>query len=242
MQQKKALLPNIWSRLKRLWKGDIKVYFVSGMCYNCKVFNSLTLPKGYKKVYIEWRNPHIDETLNEYAQAMAANVDTKKPFILIGYSFGGVIIQEMNKFLKPQKNIIISSFKNKNEIPPIFRFARATHIVERASIKIFESTQYITDIFNRYVYDMDSSELAEYMTCVDPVYIKWSVTQIVSWAPESECSHLYHIHGTKDQIFPPELIKNSYKIKDGDHLMVMKRAYLVSQIIERILSKEEVDL
>lgn len=28
---------------------DVNVYFISGMCYNCKVFDRLRLPQGYKK-------------------------------------------------------------------------------------------------------------------------------------------------------------------------------------------------
>ena len=107
-----------------LWKKeaeDITVYFISGMCYNCKVFDKLRLPKGYKKAYIEWFIPSPDESLSEYAHKMAKMIDTSRPFILIGYSFGAVIMQEMTLFLKPEKCVIISSFKSKREIPILSR-------------------------------------------------------------------------------------------------------------------------
>ena len=102
MEGNKAQSPGIWNRLSSLvnWfrKKDVKnidVYFISGMCYNCKVFDKLRLPKGYRKVYIEWYIPRPDESLSEYARTMAKVIDTSSPFILIGYSFGAVVMQEM---------------------------------------------------------------------------------------------------------------------------------------------------
>ena len=60
MEGSKVQSPGLWRRLSSLvnwlWKKeaeDITVYFISGMCYNCKVFDKLRLPKGYKKAYIE---------------------------------------------------------------------------------------------------------------------------------------------------------------------------------------------
>ena len=119
MEGSKVQSPGLWRRLSSLvnwlWKKeaeDITVYFISGMCYNCKVFDKLRLPKGYKKAYIEWFIPSPDESLSEYAHKMAKTIDTSRPFILIGYSFGAVIMQEMTLFLKPEKCVIISSFKS----------------------------------------------------------------------------------------------------------------------------------
>ena len=110
MEGSKVQSPGLWRRLSSLvnwlWKKeaeDITVYFISGMCYNCKVFDKLRLPKGYKKAYIEWFIPSPDESLSEYAHKMAKTIDTSRPFILIGYSFGAVIMQEMTLFLKPEK-------------------------------------------------------------------------------------------------------------------------------------------
>lgn len=137
MEGSKVQSPGLWRRLSSLvnwlWKKeaeDITVYFISGMCYNCKVFDKLRLPKGYKKAYIEWFIPSPDESLSEYAHKMAKTIDTSRPFILIGYSFGAVIMQEMTLFLKPEKCVIISSFKSKREIPILFQAVRKVNLME----------------------------------------------------------------------------------------------------------------
>lgn len=31
----------VLKRVKKLWKKDINVYFISGMCYNCSVFDKI---------------------------------------------------------------------------------------------------------------------------------------------------------------------------------------------------------
>lgn len=162
-----------WDRRKQK-----RAYFISGMCYNCKVFDKLTLPKGYRKKYIEWRIPNPDETLSEYAYEMAKNINTSKPFVLIGYSFGA---------------------------------------------------------FNRLFFHASNSEFEEYMTVTDPVYIKWATKQITDWVPDYPKENLYHIHGTEDQIFPIEQIRNVFPVEGGDHLMVFKKAATVSSILSSIL-------
>lgn len=226
-----------WFRKKEV--KDVNVYFISGMCYNCKVFDKLELPKGYRKVYIEWYIPRPDETLSDYAHTMARAIDTSSPFILIGYSFGAVVMQEMTLFLKPRKCVIISSFKSKKEIPMLFQAVRKVNLMELMPKVFFSSTDFITNAFNHLVYNASNSDLAEYMTVTDPVYIKWALEQITDWIPDNKSEHLYHIHGTADQIFPYERLENVFPVEGGDHLMVVKKADIISSLLDSILLKKE---
>lgn len=69
----------VLKRVKKLWKKDINVYFISGMCYNCSVFDKIVLPEGYKKKYIEWYVPIPGQSLREYVSVMAKEIDTSSP-------------------------------------------------------------------------------------------------------------------------------------------------------------------
>ena len=246
MEEKKTSSSRLWkhfsSLVKWLWKREVKdinVYFISGMCYNCKVFDKLRLPEGFKKVYIEWYTPKPDESLYEYAHTMAKEIDVTSPFILIGYSFGAVIIQEMTLFLKPSKCVIISSFKSKKEIPILFQAVKKVNLMEFMPKRFFSSTDFITNAFNRLVYNASNSDLAEYMTVTNPVYIKWALEQITDWTPDNKSECLYHIHGTADQIFPYDRLENVFPVEGGDHLMVVKKANAVSSILDSILLRKE---
>ncbi|NDV79757.1 alpha/beta fold hydrolase [Dysgonomonas sp. 511] len=238
MAQVSNFLGKLWQALtggRKKGTQATSVYFISGMCYNCTVFDSLILPKGFEKKYIEWYIPQGDETLEQYARAIAKDIDTNSPFVLVGYSFGGVIVQEMNRFLSPQKNILISSFKAVDEKPMLFRAVKRAHLTGMIPDRMYLSTEFITDVFNRLVYNLPTEELAQYMTVTDPRYVKWAVRQITEWIPEANSSNLYHIHGTADQIFPYELIRNAFPVEDGDHLMVARKAQVVSSILNSIL-------
>ncbi len=216
-------------------KPDIPTYFISGMCYNCKVFDQIELPEGYCKKYIEWIIPEPGISLDQYVHKMAESIDTKRPFILVGYSFGAVIMQEMNRFLHPIKSIIISSFKDEKEIPLLFKAVKKARLAELIPSNTYSHTEFITNAFNRFVYKMPNEQLSEYMTVTDPLYMKWAVETITQWIPESKCPNLLHIHGTEDQIFPYGQLENVYPVEGGDHLMVLKKADTISSIFKKIL-------
>jgi surfactin synthase thioesterase subunit len=57
-----------------------------------------------------------------YAKKLSHQIDTTQPFILIGVSLGGMLATEMTDFIQPEKTIIISSAKNKYELPHRYRF------------------------------------------------------------------------------------------------------------------------
>jgi len=213
----------------------MNVYFVSGMSANCKVFDKLELPTGFEKKYIEWYIPNGDESLFDYSRKMAETIDVSQPFLLVGYSLGGIIIQEMNKFLKPEKNIIIASVKGESEIPSLFRLGRQINFARRFPIETIMQNNIVVDLFARLIYGARPEEAALYMSYTDPVYTRWALEKILEWKPSVVCRNLYHIHGGRDQVFSAKYIKNAYIIEKGDHLMVIKRHKEVSKILQDIL-------
>ena len=92
------------------------IYFVPGLAANCKIYEKIRLDTSrYECHYLEWKLPHSkDESLQAYAQRMCADIVHKNP-ILIGVSFGGILVQEMSKLIPTQKVIIISSVKSNAE-------------------------------------------------------------------------------------------------------------------------------
>lgn len=216
----------------------MNIYFVSGFLANCHIFDRIKLPDGFEKKYIEWHIPKGDETLLEYAEKMSESIDREKPFALVGCSFGGLVIQEMNKFLKPEKNIIISSIKNEQEVPTLFQLGRKVNFAERFPMDILSKTSVLSKLFVKYVYHIPPSESSEFTDNTDPVYMKWAIRQILNWMPTVHVENLYHIHGTKDLTFPIKPIQNAFVVENGDHLMVMKKSRQINKILEQILTEK----
>lgn len=215
----------------------MNVYFISGMSANCKVFDAIKLPEGFNKKYIEWLIPYEKETLDEYTHRMSSDIDVSEPFVLIGYSFGGIIVQEMNKYLTPQKTIIIASMKTDDTIPALFRWGRKIGFPEHLPTRFFKANDTVFDFIARFVYRASPEDMAKYVSYTDAVYTKWCLNQILHWDSSFVCPNLYHIHGTRDQMFPFKLIRDVYPVDGGDHLLVLKKSREMNSILAEILYK-----
>src|SRR5690606_34798609 len=102
------------------------IYFMPGMAANELIFDNIKLSENDFEVhYLKWVIPHKNETLENYALRMLEGVTYKDP-VLIGVSFGGMLVQEMAKHIQVKKVIIISSVKSKKELPKRMRIAKYT--------------------------------------------------------------------------------------------------------------------
>lgn len=231
-------LRKIWTTIGAYLRGTRDVYFISGMCYNCSVFDELVLPARYNKIYLEWDIPTLDESLGQYARQMAKKINPKRKFILVGYSFGGILAQEIATFTNPEKVVLISTMKDEKEIPNLFQIAKKMNFADNIPMKLYSTSNFMINLFNRYVYHIPTSALGDYMTMINPVYIRWSLRQITHWVPTKKLEKIYHIHGTRDQVFPYEQIIDAKTVKGGDHLMIIKRTKEINEILNTILAEK----
>ncbi|MGM5629440.1 alpha/beta hydrolase [Apibacter raozihei] len=228
----------------------MKVYFIPGLGASSNCFKFITLPEGFEKVYIEWFTPEGNETLEEYTRKLAESIDTSEPFILVGYSFGGVIVQEMNKFLNPQKTILIASMKNDQQIPNLFKIIKALRFAYWFPMRFFSSQGLLSYAFARSVYYKSKNQkiketlkIEEYLSQTNPKYLKWSINAISSWKSTIQCKNIFQIHGTKDPIFPYKKIRKSYEknrqhlftIPEANHILVLEKPKKVNEAFKNIL-------
>lgn len=213
----------------------MNVYFISGMCANCHVFDQLKLPEGYTKQYIEWLIPSQDESLDTYLCRLIQMIDTTQPFVIVGYSFGGVMAQEISNILSPEKTILISSMKSVVEIPSQIRWSKKIRFADRIFKRVYFESRTIIDTYVRLMLGLTGEEAAHYISYTSFDYMYWSIKTISEWQPKGTYRNLYHIHGTKDRTFPRKQIKDVFFIEGGDHLMVVKQSEQVNTILAKIL-------
>ena len=97
-----------------------------GLAASTAIFERISLPQDiFETVLLEWAIPLEKETLTDYAKRMAENIKHENP-VLIGVSFGGILVQEMAKFVNARKVIIISSVKSNLEFPRRMKIAKNT--------------------------------------------------------------------------------------------------------------------
>ncbi len=216
----------------------MKVYCISGLGANCNVFDEISLPPSYQKIYLEWIDPKPNESLESYAHRMAENIKPNEDFMLLGLSFGGIIAQEIAQFSPPKQLILISTIKSEKEIPRLLRWARISKVHRFIPIAFFTSDRVLSYAFFRKLYDKNLPDLKSIFTYRDPHYLRWSFDSIINWKPKSPLAiPTTHIHGNNDPIFPIKKIENPVIIKNGNHLMIVLKRKSLQKIINSLLEK-----
>lgn len=201
----------------------IPVYFIPGMAAGPEIFRKIKLPVNkYKVEVLEWIIPEKNETLLHYAKRMADRV--KEPnAILIGVSFGGVVVQEMEQFLKLRKLIIISSAKTREELPRRMRIAGYTKAYKLIPTSLVLSAEDLTKFSVGPKSKKRLRLYQEYLNVRDKRYLDWALKCMVTWERKTEIPGVVHIQGDKDSVFPIKYINNCIVVKGGTHIMILNR-------------------
>ena len=213
------------------------IYFVPGLAASTKIFEYLKFSEDkFELHFLEWLIPHsVKESIEVYAKRMSDLVIEENP-VLVGVSFGGIMVQEMSKHLKTKKVIIISSVKSSNELSKRLKFLQKTK-----AYKLFP-TKVITNIeeFSMYAFgDYTKKRVKlykEYLSVRDSLYLNWAIYHVLNWKQSKTSENILHIHGTNDPIFPIKYIKNCIPIENGTHVMILNKAKSISKIITDVLN------
>ncbi len=212
------------------------IYFLSGLGANYSAFKYLTFPPNTETIFLDWLVPTKNETLKEYAFRIAEKIDSSKPFILVGLSFGGILATEVLEFVQPKKTILISSAARRQELPLYYKLAgvlRLNALLPSASIK---KGNVIINWLMGVSATSDKNLVHEILAASNPVFSKWAINEIVNWKRVIAPQNIIRIHGSKDRVLPIINFKPNYLVKDGGHFMIANRAADISKILEQELS------
>jgi len=213
------------------------IYFVPGLAASSKIFEYLKFPKDtFELHFLEWLLPLSEnEKIEDYEKRMAQLVTEENP-VLIGVSFGGIIVQEISKHLNVKKIILISSVKNRKELPKRLKVIQKTWVY-----KLFPTT-YINSVedFSKYAFgDFAKKRVKlykEYLSVRNSHYLNWAIYNVLNWQQKKTLKNIIHIHGTEDHVFPIKHIKNCIPIEKGTHVMILNKAKSISKIITQAIN------
>ncbi len=213
-----------------------KVYFVPGMAAGKEIFKNIKLPEERYEIHIlEWLIPEKNESMESYARRMAASIDGED-VVLSGVSFGGVVAQEMAKFVNPKKLIIISSVKSPSELPLRLKLAGKTGAYKLMPTRLMLSAE---DLTKFSVGPRSKKRLNLYQTFLhvrDKRYLDWAIKNMVRWQQKEPHRKIIHIHGDKDIIFPIKNINDCVVLEGGTHIMLLDKG---KQVSEKLLAAIE---
>ena len=100
------------------------IYLIPGQGADKRLFNAFDLHLDHNVHHVPYHTPKKGDSMRSFAQQLSTHIDQSKPFILIGTSLGGMLATEMAEILNPEKVILISSAKNRTELPFSYRFQK----------------------------------------------------------------------------------------------------------------------
>jgi pimeloyl-ACP methyl ester carboxylesterase len=213
----------------------ISVYFMPGLAANASIFERISLPADqFDTYFMEWEIPLDNETLSEYAQRISKKVTHKNP-VLVGVSFGGILVQEMAQFLNPSKIIIISSVKSNMEFPTAFKLAKQTKAYKLIPTSLIEN------VYNLAKFTFGEKVIKRlklyqmFLTVRDKKYLDWSIEKIILWDRKKADSNVVHIHGDADEVFPIKYIQDCIVVKGGTHIMILTKYKWINVNLPKII-------
>lgn len=216
----------------------INAYFISGLGADQRVFERLKLDPQIKVHHIAWLAPLRGEGLSEYAIRMGKAIELPEKSVLIGLSFGGVMAIEIAKQIHVAHVIIISSVKDKSEMPlqlNLIALFKLHHLIPASKLLHFK------DLVSWFFGVKDDAAKAMFNTLLDETdeaLVDWSSEQILSWQGNHHLKSLTHIHGTADTVFPIKSVNADYIIPGGPHFMVFTHAVEVSKLLNKIILRK----
>ncbi|MDO6760062.1 alpha/beta hydrolase [Tamlana sp. 2_MG-2023] len=216
----------------------IHIYLMPGMAAGPNIFEYIDLPEDrFQLHFLEWMLPLNDESISNYALRMTKHIKHENP-VLLGVSFGGVLVQEINKHISVRKLIIVSSVKTKFELPKKMQLARVTGAYKIVPTQLASKI----DVFEKYAFGKVLVKRLElykkYLSVNDPKYLSWAIKEMVCWDQEAHESDIIHIHGDKDPVFPIQYISNCITIPDGVHIMIINKYRWFNANLPRIILAE----
>lgn len=212
------------------------VYFVPGMAADISIFEFIKLPKTEYIIHtLPWKIPYINESITDYAKRMCKEIKHKNS-ILVGVSFGGIIVQEMSSFLDVKKIVIISSVKNKHELPKRIKIARKTKAYKLLPTGVISKINNWEKLAFGDFAKKRAAMYQKYLSVSDKRYLDWAIENMVCWDQEKTIKGVIHIHGDKDIVFPISNIEKCIIVTGGTHVMIVNRARWFNKNLPKIFN------
>lgn len=211
-----------------------KCYLLSGLGADGTVFQYLDF-EGVEVEYMEWLPPLPKETLPAYAKRMTQKITTPHP-ILVGLSFGGMVAMEIAKQIPVKKLILISSAKERKELPWFYRFSAKLKLQKILPYTLIKRTNGFTYWLFGATSAHEKALLKEIFRKTPTTFLKWAINAILTWKNTEIYTHILHIHGDKDRILPYKNVKDTLCITGGGHSMIVNKAHEITPLINKFLN------
>ena len=213
------------------------IYCFPGQGADKRLFDSIRVDSTlFELEFVEYGTPEYSMDMKSFAWSLIDRIDTTKPYILLGVSLGGMLCVELTERFNPEKTIIVSSAKNTNELPYMYRFQKKVPLYEFLPKKILYEGAKIMQPLMEPDRNKNKETFKSMLSEKDPTYMERTIALIINWERETNTKKVYQIHGTNDRTLPLRFIQNTdFVVENASHMMTLTHGREVSRILKYIL-------
>jgi pimeloyl-ACP methyl ester carboxylesterase len=211
-----------------------KVFFISGLGADKRVFSLLDL-SFCEPVFIDWVPPLKNESLKNYALRLQQQITEPSP-VIVGISFGGMLVTEMAKENPSVNAIILSSSKTFHEFPVYFKTAKYLPVYKVIPASLLK---YLLITFRNFFSAKGAVQkkiLYDILKDTNIAFVKWALQAILHWDNTIVPANLIHVHGNQDKLLPYRLAKPDFTVDKGAHLMPLNQPAEISALLKKIIT------
>lgn len=217
-------------------KAQHTLYLFPGQGSDSAIFSKMNFPDSFELKYMELPTPNKGEMLPEYALRFVSQIDTKKPYSLIGVSLGGMICSELADVLHPEEVILISSAKCASELPGRYSFQQKVRLNRAIPADWYRAGALLLQPVVEPDRNKEKETFKRMLKSKNKVYMKRAVDMIINWQKESYTSNIVHLHGDNDHTIPIKNVKPTLTIAGGSHMMALTRGEEIGELVIKALS------
>jgi len=215
--------------------SKIPVYFMPGLAASPTIFERIKLDESiFEMCLLEWEIPKPKESLSDYALRITKNIKHENP-VLIGVSFGGILVQEMSKHIKTRKVIIISSVRSNVEFPRRMKIGKTTKAYKLIPMKLILNIENLAKYSFGEKINKRIQLYEKFLAVRDLNYLQWAVESVILWDRNQVDANVIHIHGDQDDVFPIKYIDKCIVVKGGTHIMILNKYKWLNENLPSII-------
>ena len=208
-----------------------------GMAANPTIFENIKLPEDkYEIHWLEWKIPNKKESLESYAKRMILDIKHEN-IVLLGVSFGGILVQEMSKYIKLKQLFVVSSVKSHHELPKRLKFLKHTKAYKILPTRLVGSIDSLTKFAFGKTIKKRVELYKKYLSVNDKGYLDWAIKEVVCWPQETPNENAIYIHGDNDFVFPHSCVGDCIVIKGGTHIMIINKYKWFNENLPKLIEK-----
>lgn len=215
--------------------SKIPVYFMPGLAASSSIFERIKLDENIFEMFLlEWEIPQPKELLTDYALRISKNIKHENP-VLIGVSFGGILVQEIAKHIDTRKVIIISSVRSNVEFPRRMKIGKKTKAYKLIPMQLIINIEKLAKFSFGEKVNKRIKLYEKFLSVRDLGYLQWAVESVIRWDRDQIDENVVHIHGDQDDVFPIKYINKCIIVKGGSHIMILNKYKWLNENLPSII-------